>query len=176
VEELRRALLGGEVHALLAMGPGLVGPVDDEPPPLAADVLGRARALIVLDAHSSPLSTAATVLLPAAGYAETSGAYVNFAGRVQHAEKCLTPKVDCRPAAMILGDLFAGLGGGELPPPSRIREHLSRDAPALAAIRWDETPASPGQNLAGVDAAAEAPPATGALVQMLAAGVNPAGG
>lgn len=176
VADLERALLAGDVQALLALGPGLVGPVDDEPPVLAPDAVAKAGAVIVLDAHASPLSEAATVLLPVSGFGEGQGTYVNFAGRVQQTERCLATKFDCRPATMVLGDLAVALGGGESLGLPRIRERLARDVPALAEIRWDELPASLGQDLPGADAAAAAPPATGALVKMLTVGVTPAGG
>ena len=176
VAELEQALAAGEVDALLALGPGLVGPVESEPPAVEPHLLARAKERVVIDAYPSALSGSATVLLPATCFGESRGTYVNFAGRVQHVERCLSPKVDCRPAAMILGDLSAALGAGELPPPERTREQVSREVAAFGAIRWDELPASAGQDLPGADPAREACPATGALVKMLAAGMTAAGG
>ena len=148
------------MQALLALGPGLVGPVDDETPVLSAEALRHAGAVVVIDDHASPLSDAATVLLPATGYGEGRGAFVNFAGRVQQVEKCLTPKGDWRPATLILGDLMDRLGT-PAPPPGRIRERLSAEVQALADVDWEKLAASTGQDISGVDAASAAPPPTG---------------
>jgi hypothetical protein len=93
---------------------------------------------------------------------------------VQHAEKFLVPKVDCRPATMVLGDLAQRLGL-VLPPPSRLRGAVSEDVPAFAGIDWAALPASEGQDLAGADAAAQACKPTGAALRMLANGVDPVG-
>ena len=174
VAELEAALAAGEVAALLALGPGLVGPVEDEPPSLEPDALARAAARIVIDAHPSALSGAATALLPATSYGEFDGAYVNFAGRVQHSAAALAPKTDCRPAAATLLDLAARLGANA-PVPDALREALSRDVPALAAIDWLDLPAGEGEDVAGADSASRACPATGAATALLAAGVPPAG-
>ncbi len=176
VGELEAALEAGEVDALFAVGPGLIGPVESEPPAVEPHLLAKATTRVVLDAYPSALSGAATVLLPVPSYGEFAGAYVNFAGRVQHVERCLAPKVDCRPATMVLGDLFGALGGGEFPAPAAIRARVSAEVPAFAAIDWAALPASTGQDLAGVDAASQAAPATGALVKMLASGMTVAGG
>ncbi|MBP7146357.1 MAG: (2Fe-2S)-binding protein [Acidobacteria bacterium] len=176
VAELERALAEDHVDVLLALGPGLVGPVDDEPPVIAPGALACARSLIVLDAHASALSDAATVLLPVTGYGESAATYVNFAGRVQHAPKGLTPRGDVRPARIVLGEFLARLASLEGPPSlAEVQAALSRDVPALAAIDWAALPGSGGQDLAGVDAAAQACRPTGAALKMLAAGLVPAG-
>ncbi len=167
---LESALNAGEVELLLAVGPGLVGPVDDEAPPLSAEALSKAGQLIAIDAYASPLTDAAQVVLSAASFAEVSGSYVNFAGRVQRVERALLPAVDARPLSMILADLYAQLSvDAPAPGPMELGAKLSEAVPALADIDWEALPASTGQNIAGVDAAADAAPATGALVQMLAA-------
>jgi NADH-quinone oxidoreductase subunit G len=167
---LESALAAGEVELLLALGPGLVGPVDDETPVLSADALAKAGPIIAIDAFASPLSDAAQVVLSAASYAEVSGSYVNFAGRVQRVERALLPAVDARPLSMILADLHAQLSVDAPAPGSmEIGAKLSETVPALADIDWEALPASTGQNISGVDAAADAAPATGALVSMLAA-------
>lgn len=148
--ELEQALRRDEVEVLLALGPGLNGPTAGEPLPLDPGALARAKVRIVLDSHASSLSAAATVLLPCTSYAESSGAFVNFSGRLQCSPKALTPPVDCRPAAMILGDLWAGLEEGIEPPGTPvIRESLSQTVPEFAEVEWEELPASTGQLLPG---------------------------
>ncbi len=167
---LEGAIRDGLCDVLLALGPGLVGPVEHETPVVDPHLLPAIKQKIVLDAFPSALTGAATVLLPSTCYGEAGGAYVNFAGRVQHAEKFLMPKVDCRPVALLLNDLLAALGGTPTPS-TKIRERVSRDVPYFAGIDWATLPGSTGQDLAGVDAAAEAAPATGAYLKMLASGL-----
>ncbi len=176
IAELERRLADGEVDTLFALGPGLVGPVSDEPPPLTAAALAKARQVIVLDAFHSPLADAATLLLPVTTWGESAGTLVNFAGRVQWSAAALAPAADCRPAFVLLGDLLARLSG-EGPAPSRqaVQAALSSEVPAFAGIDWDALPASSGQDLAGADAAAAAPTATGTAAKLLASGVAPEG-
>jgi NADH-quinone oxidoreductase subunit G len=168
VDELARALGEGQVDVLLALGPGLVGPVGDESPVLAAEALDRARHRVVIDAYPSILSEKATVLLPGTSWAESGGTFVNFAGRVQHVERALRPQPDCRPTMMILGDLLRQLDP-ELPAlaPATIQARISEEVPGFADIRWQDLPGSTGQDLAGHDAAAHACRATGAMVKMM---------
>lgn len=175
--DLAQALAAGEVDLLLATGPGLVGPVAEEPPVVAPAALDKARVRIVIDAHASSLSQAATILLPCTSFAESSGSYVNFAGRVQHVEKALTPRADARPALLLIGDLLQQLAPSEKVGGLAItRERLSAEVPAFAPVRWAELPAATGQNLAGANAEQQAYRATGAAVKMLSVGWTPVGG
>ena len=131
---------------------------------------------IVLDCYKSSLSDAATLLLPVLTYGETAGTYVNFAGRVQHVEKPFTPRADARSLLMILGDLLQSLSPGEsIGGVAHAREQLSKSVPAFANIRWDELPASVGQDLVGVDSASQACKVTGAARKILSAGWAPVG-
>jgi NADH-quinone oxidoreductase subunit G len=176
VSELEQAASAGQVELLLAIGPGLVGPVDDESPLLSDAALGKISTKIVIDAHRSNLSDAATILLPATSYGESSGSYINFAGRLQHAEKALTPRADARPALLLLCDLLKSLAAAEsVGGVALIRERISREVPAFAGIAWHELPASTGQDMAGCDAAAAAPAPTGAAKKMLSVGWTPVG-
>jgi len=169
--ELEQRLVAGEVDTLLALGPGLAGRVDDEPPVLGAEALARLRHLVVLDAFRSPLSDAATLLLPVTAWGESAGTYVNFAGRLQWAAAALAPQANCRPAFVLLGDLFGLLTGGSAPARHAVQAALSAEIPAFAAIDWDALPASSGQDLAGADAASAAPPPTGAAEKLTSLGV-----
>ncbi len=175
VAELERRLLAGEVDTLLALGPGLAGRVDDETPVLGAEALAKLRHLVVIDAFRSPLADAATLLLPAAAWGESTGSVVNFAGRVQWSAAALTPQANCRPAFVLLGDLLGLLTGGAAPARHAVQAALSAEIPAFAAIDWDALPASTGQDLAGADAARAAPPPTGAAEKLTSLGVPPAG-
>ncbi|MDQ7006582.1 MAG: 2Fe-2S iron-sulfur cluster-binding protein [Acidobacteriota bacterium] len=170
VEALEEELRAGKIDVLLALGPGLLGPVDDEDDVIDGEALGHASRVIVLDAYASPLSAAAQVLLPVCSYAESGGTWVNFAGRVQHAEKALLPTATVRPASMVLADLFDSLGSRKAPAPAEVAAHIAESVPDLAGIEWKALPGSEGQDAAGCQAADQACPATGAAARMLASG------
>ena len=169
-EELERTLVSGNLSALLAIGPGMLGPIDDEPPVVSPDSLASLETLVVLDAFPSVLSEAAHVLLPTTTFAESAGTWVNFAGRVQATARALTPNEECRPAVMLLSDLLERLTGEPAPGREAIQERLSEEVPAFAGIAWAELPASSGQQLAGSDEQAAACAPTGAALKMLDAG------
>ncbi|RMG43568.1 MAG: NADH-quinone oxidoreductase subunit G [Acidobacteria bacterium] len=170
IDELRGALGDGRFETVLALGPGLVGPVDGEPEVLPEEALRRAPNRIVIDAHRSGFSEAATLLLPSAAFAEYDATYVNFAGRVQAAPKGLTPHADCRPPYMLLADLYEHLTGDPAPAHDSVHTLISETVPAFAGIVWDDLPGSTGADLAGADAAAHACRVTGAAADMLARG------
>ena len=168
--ELQKALENGDVEVLLAFGPGLMGPVDDEPPVLDPDALAKAGSIVLLDAFPSVLSEAARVVLPTTSFAESEGTFVNFAGRVQHSARALVPNEECRPAFVLLGDLITGLTDEPAPGRAEVQRMLSLEIPELAQIDWASLPASTGQDLAGVDASAHACRLTGAVETMLGNG------
>jgi predicted molibdopterin-dependent oxidoreductase YjgC len=108
-------------------------------------------------------------------WGESAGTYANFAGRVQWAAAALGPQANCRPAFVLLGDLFGLLTGGTAPARTAVHAALSAEVPAFATIDWDALPASTGQDMAGANASAAAPPPTGAAQKLTALGVPPAG-
>ena len=170
IAELERDLTEGRVDALLVVGPGLLGPVQDEKPCLGEELLAKAGKVVTIDAHPSAFSASAAIVLPAASYAETGGVYVNFAGRAQHAETALVSGNASRPAYMILADLFDELSSEEAPAPTTVLARVSEEVPALKDIDWDALPASAGQDVEGAAAAELACKATGAAARMLASG------
>jgi NADH-quinone oxidoreductase subunit G len=134
------------------------------------EALDNADEVIVLDAHRSPLSDRASLLLPTTSYAEFAGTFVSFAGRVQHVERALVPQGNVRPAVMILSDILARVTGEAGPAPGQLRDLISQEVPAFAGIDWGELPGSTGQDLPGHDAAAQACKPTGAAVDMIESG------
>ncbi len=170
IDELSAALDAGEVDVLLALGPGLVGPVGDEGPVLPREQLEKAGQRIVLDAHASLLSETATVLLPVAGFGESDGTYVSFAGRASHSASALLPQRDARPLVMLLGDLYDALASDKAPAPAALGAAISAEVPAFAELDWEQLPGSLGQDLVGYDAAKEACRVTGAAEKMMASG------
>lgn len=147
ISELEQALRQGEADLLLALGPGLVGPVHDELPPLDPSLMGKAGQLIVLDACRSPMSDAASFLFPVLAFGEEEGCYVNFGERIQHSARGLVPKTDCRPITLILGDLLSNLTNEPLLNRDSVREKLSKEVPAFAQVDWSALPGAIGQQL-----------------------------
>ncbi len=62
---------------------------DDEVPAALAHRLQKAPTLVVQAAYASALTEQADIVLPAAGWAEESGAYLNLEGRLQQAHASL---------------------------------------------------------------------------------------
>ena len=72
-------------------------------PALAQSVLDEADCVVALTAYRSPsLEQAADVMLPMAGFAETSGTYVNAEGTWQSFNGAVAPLGDARPGWKIL--------------------------------------------------------------------------
>lgn len=68
------------------------------------------KQMIVLGPKRSEMVESATVALPIASYAETSGTYLNFEGRAQEFRPALALKGASRPGVSLLADLARRLG------------------------------------------------------------------
>jgi formate dehydrogenase major subunit len=66
--------------------------------------------LLVQDIFLTETAAMATVVLPAASFAEKDGTFTNFEGRVQAVRKAFPPIGDSRPDWEIILDLAAGMG------------------------------------------------------------------
>ncbi|MCC7360566.1 MAG: (2Fe-2S)-binding protein [Anaerolineales bacterium] len=115
--------LGGEANSRAAQLLGLdqpFHPAADRPvfvhlgdaevtPDLLAAVTD-APCLVVAASYASPLTVAADVVLPVAGWAEQAGHYLNLDGRLQTAAAVLSPPGEARSNADALAGLAAHLG------------------------------------------------------------------
>ena len=70
----------------------------------------RSLKVVTVAAHEGPLTSIATVALPAASWAEASGTYVNAKGIRQSSEKALEPQGASKPAWRQLADVAGALG------------------------------------------------------------------
>jgi NADH-quinone oxidoreductase subunit G len=77
--------------------------------PVDVGALDRAK-LVTIAAHEGPLTRAATIVLPAASWAEHSGTYVNAKGVRQVAEKALEAQGSSRPAWQQVAEVASALG------------------------------------------------------------------
>jgi NADH-quinone oxidoreductase subunit G len=135
---------------------GGIEAADVAQPSAAAAALQGAECVVALTAYASDEQKAsATVILPVAAFAETSGTWVNVEGRWQSVPGAARPPGEARPAwkvLRVLGNLL-GLGGFEYLSSEEIRDELRREvgefeaAPAASAF-------APGR-LASLDATRE---------------------
>jgi NADH-quinone oxidoreductase subunit G len=98
----------------------------------------------------------ATVILPAAAFAETSGTWVNVEGRWQSVAGAAQPPGAARPAwkiLRVLGNLL-GLPGFDYDSSEDVRDELLRELAAPAGAVAGSAPFAPGR-LASIDATRE---------------------
>ena len=105
LSQLVTAVESGEIRALLVLG--------ENPAKFGLDVeqLGSLSAFVVMDILSNAANEHATVLLPAAGFAEKRGSMINGKGRLQRLNRAIRPPGNARDDWEILRDLLQGLGG-----------------------------------------------------------------
>jgi NADH-quinone oxidoreductase subunit G len=90
--------------------------------------------LVVQDLFESPLSAHATWLLPAAGFAERSGTWVNHAQWAQHFERAIRPPSGVWPEGRLFWNM---LGRRGLYDPAAIRREAAAASTALVALAED---------------------------------------
>jgi NADH-quinone oxidoreductase subunit G len=126
-----------QVRAMwISFHPQLVG--DD-----SADTLSKLERLIraldysvVSTTHEFSWAAGATVLLPIAGWAEETGTYTNYAGRVQFTNRAVAPPGDAMPLYTMMSRLLTFSGVQVSPEPSTIFEWMARETPAFAGISY----------------------------------------
>jgi NADH-quinone oxidoreductase subunit G len=113
--------------------------------------------LLVQDAHSSPLSAQADIVLAGATFAEKAGSYVNADGRIQYSEAALPPRDGSLPDLDLLAILKGRPGAG----PIHSRDVLAELAAAVQAFSVASGGIVPefGVPLAGTDGQATLPEA-----------------
>lgn len=93
--------------------------------------------LIVQDLFASPLAAQADWLLPAAGFAERSGTWINHGQWAQSFERAIRPPSGVWPEGRLLWNM---LGRRGLYDPTVIRREAAAASPALAALAEDLPP------------------------------------
>lgn len=120
-------------------------PAGNRPPSEAASWIDEAtaarfeqlRCLIVQDLFTSPLADRADWLLPAAGFAERSGTWVNHAQWAQSFERAIRAPSGVWPEGRLLWNM---LGRHRLYDPAVIRREAAATSSALAALAEDLPP------------------------------------
>jgi NADH-quinone oxidoreductase subunit G len=144
-------MLGARLKAYVLVG-GLE--IEDLAPSMGAqNALQSAECVVAITPYASADCLAnATVILPAAAFAETSGTWVNVEGRWQSVAGAARPPGEARPAwkiLRVLGNLL-GLNGFDYVSAEDVRDELRRELGEYAASGI-ETSFAPGR-LATLDA------------------------
>ena len=92
------------------------------------------RQLVVQDLFDSPLAARATWRLPAAGFAERAGTWVNVAHRAQAFEQAIKPPAGVWPEGRLYWNM---LGRRGLYDPVAVRHQIAGSAAAFAALAGD---------------------------------------
>jgi len=100
----------------------------------AAGSFGGLTQLVVQDLFDSPLAARATWRLPAAGFAERAGTWVNVAHHAQVFEQAIRPPAGVWPEGRLLWNM---LGRRGLYDPVAVRQQIAGSAAAFAALAGD---------------------------------------
>jgi NADH-quinone oxidoreductase subunit G len=106
IEELTDGLRSGRYTHVIALGSQLK---DASQEPWFSSLR---KNLIVLGSHGGALATVATVFLPVAVPAESTGTFVNAAGTAQVSEQAVRPAGNAQPAHRVVLSLIEALGFG----------------------------------------------------------------
>ncbi|MCC7416801.1 MAG: NADH-quinone oxidoreductase subunit NuoG [Acidobacteria bacterium] len=151
---LGAAMLGGcdldDATALLWPGSPLIVLENDLPRRCGADraarLFERAGELVVVDHTLTPTAERATIVLPAATFAEGDGTYVNGEGRAQRAFQVFVAGGDVQESWRWLRDLMRASGRGGAAAAwetlDDVTGALARELPAFAAVRDVAPPAT----------------------------------
>jgi NADH-quinone oxidoreductase subunit G len=120
----------------IAFHPQLVG---DDAPEVLHDLENLIRALdysVVSTTHEFAWAAHATVVLPMAAWAEETGTYTNYAGRVQITNRAVAPPGDSLPLYTMMSQLLGHSGVQVSPDFGAIFDWMSRETPAYADMTF----------------------------------------
>ncbi len=109
------AALDGRLKALVVLDEDLVRELPDLP---VREALGKLDLLVVTALLPNQTTALAHAVIPALGFAERTGSFTNYQGRIQKIYRALDPPGACRGLGEVLRDLARSLGGdlGEIEP------------------------------------------------------------
>ncbi|HQR25323.1 MAG TPA: NADH-quinone oxidoreductase subunit NuoG, partial [Steroidobacteraceae bacterium] len=126
---------------------GGVESADLAPSPSVETAFAAAECVVALTPYAGPEQlAAATVILPVAAFAETSGTWVNVEGRWQSVPGAARPPGEARPAwkvLRVLGNLLA-LPGFEYVSSEDVRDELQRELASVGSIASPQSAFTPG--------------------------------
>ena len=142
VVRLEEAIRAGQVRALVILGPAQAGVVEGEAPPLDPAALSGLDEIVLLDAFETPLSTAASAVLPTPAFGEVDGSYANFAGHVQRVRAATPAHADAWPAWKVLQELGRRIAASraetfpQFTGAQAVFAALAERVPAFAGLSW----------------------------------------
>jgi NADH-quinone oxidoreductase subunit G len=150
VAAILAACRAGSVRALVLQGPEILRA------PEAVDAIAKVPFVAVMATHEGPELDRATVVLPAALWAEAEGTFTNYQRRVQRLKAAVAAPGDARPrwqlAAFVLTRLGRSLG---VAAPREVFALLAKATPDYASLDY-RTIGTLGQALPSPEAAAPA--------------------
>jgi NADH-quinone oxidoreductase subunit G len=148
-------MLGAKLKGYVLVGG--IEPTDVSPSPGLEAATQSAECVVAITPYAGPEALAtATVILPAAAFAETSGTWVNVEGRWQSVPGAAKPPGEARPAwkvLRVLGNLL-GLHGFDYASSEEVRDELQRELGEYSSAGATDSSFAPGR-LAAVDSTRE---------------------
>ncbi len=135
-EAILRAAVNGHIDTLLLLG---ADPIADFPDRnLVARAFNEVNTVIAIDTFLTDSSARADLVLPAAGFGEVDGSFLNLEGRLSPLQAKVTAKGQARDDWMIGADIAESLGMGlGFTTLDEVRSDLSASIPSFGAIDWD---------------------------------------
>ncbi len=127
----------GKIKGMLIMGENPVAGFPN--PALVAAALASVEFLVVADMFLTGTAKLATVVLPAASFAEKEGVFTNFEGRVQRLRRAIEPVGESLPDWEIIRRIASRLGS-PMPydSPSQVREEIGEIVPPYQCLVYTE--------------------------------------
>ena len=128
--------LEGRLKALVVLEEDLVQDLPELP---VRQALGKLELLVVTSLFPNQTTALAHAVIPALGFAEKSGSFTNFQGRIQKIARALTPPGACCGLGEILRTVARHLGWdlGEISP-ERVWAAIGEMAGPYQGIGWRE--------------------------------------
>ena len=121
----------------VAFHPQLVG--DDAPEVIAGlqRLIGALEFSVVSTTHEFAWTAGATLVLPMAGWAEETGTYTNFSGRVQITSQAVDPPGHAQPLHVMMSKLMTMAGTPSSADPANIFESITREVASYAGMDYE---------------------------------------
>jgi len=142
--------LGGGLPSLLAAPPRVLVVFQED---LAAEgddavraALGRVESLLVVGTHRTPTVEMSRAALPIPTYAEQTGTFINFAGRLQRFGKAIQPLGESRVLPALLAELAQALGRdigwtADAVSPESLWRYIAEEGPSFQGVDFEKIPA-----------------------------------
>ncbi|AKJ05302.1 molybdopterin-dependent oxidoreductase-like protein [Archangium gephyra] len=145
-EDLVKAMDGGKVKALYAVGTEVPGNVET-----FAQAAAKLDVFVAQATNESPLTAQATVLLPASAHVEFDGSFVQTDGIVQRFRKAYPSKGDALAHWALAAELTREMGGTAAWTSSReVFRELGKAVSVFAEFDWDKA-APPDREKPGIN-------------------------